>query len=107
MIKTIYSIVCKDESVKDCYVGQTKDFKDRRWHHIGNCKNPKSKKYNFKVYQYIRHYGGFENWEMIALETFECESEDEARDKEFEYYEKLNASLNSVPPKKNKIFSIK
>lgn len=104
MIKTIYTIVCKDINVKECYVGQTKDFKDRRWHHIGNSKNPKSKKYNFKLYQYIRHYGGFENWEMIPLETFDCQCETEAREKEFEYYEKLAATLNSVPPRKIKYY---
>jgi len=104
MLKTIYKIVCKDASVTELYVGQTKDFKDRRWHHIGNSKNPKSKKYNFKLYQYIRHYGGFENWEMIPLENFECESEDQAREKEFEYYQKLSASLNSIPPRKIKYY---
>lgn len=103
MIKTIYMISCKDKNLtSEIYVGQTKDFKDRRWHHVGCSKNPKSKKYNFKLYQFIRHYGGFENWEMRPLETFECSNEDDAREKELYYYQKLNATLNSIPPKKIK-----
>jgi len=98
MQKTIYRLKCKDPLITDCYIGQTKDFKERKWHHTGDCNNPKSFKYNFKVYKFIRENGGWDNWQMNPLEVIFCETEKEARKKELEFCIKFNATLNTQKP---------
>ena len=59
------------------------------------CKNLNNK---LKIYEIIRQNGGWDNWEMINVATYNCKNKDEARMKEQYYYEKLNPSLNSCPP---------
>lgn len=98
MQRTVYKITCKNTEITDCYIGQTKDFRERLWHHKGSCNNEKSKKYNMKLYRSIRENGGWTNWEMIAIETFTCNDEKEAREKELIWYEHLNSSLNTQMP---------
>ena len=93
-----YKIVCKDTSITDCYVGHTTDFTTRKYNHRQNCVNIKSKSYNLKVYKYIRETGGWENWEMILIKTEKCENVLEARSKERECKEQLNATLNNNTP---------
>ncbi len=74
----IYKIVCSDISIKDCYVGSTTDFSKRKAHHKSRCTNPDSKKYNLKVYQFIREHGDWENWNMILVEKYPCNDSLEA-----------------------------
>ena len=47
------------------------------------------------VYQFIRENGGWENWDMILIDTLECENNLKARAKEREFMEKLNVILNT------------
>ena len=65
----IYKIVCKDTTITDCYVGQTTDFKSRKNHHKHSCTNENSKEYHINVYKFIRANGGFDNFDMILIET--------------------------------------
>ena len=51
------------------YIGHTTDFKERKSGHRIRCNNPNDKKYNFPVYKFIRGNGGFNNFEMILIET--------------------------------------
>ena len=90
----IYKITCKDKSIKEIYVGHTTNFVQRKYTHKQSCNN----NYNSKLYNIIRNNGGWNNWEMIMLEFFNCKNSIEARIKEQEYYEKLQATLNSVEP---------
>jgi hypothetical protein len=90
MLYTFYKIVCKDENITDCYVGSTTNFNQRKRCHKGN-----SKQYNCKVYQFIRDNGNWENWEMIIIDTIECETKKDAHKKENEYMIGLNATLNT------------
>ena len=76
------------------YVGHTTNFVQRKQTHKQSCNN----NYNCKLYNVIRNNGGWDNWEMIMLEFFNCKNCTEARTKEQEYYEKLHATLNSVEP---------
>ena len=39
----IYKIVCKDVSIKECYVGQTTNFTKRKCSHKSNCKSDRNK----------------------------------------------------------------
>ena len=68
----IYKIVCNDLEIKDYYVGHTTDFTRRKSCHKCACCNENSRDYNFKVYQMIREYGGWNNWTMIEIEKFPC-----------------------------------
>jgi hypothetical protein len=97
----IYKIVCKDLSKTDVYVGHTTDFKTRKNLHKSISNNEKDKRYNLKVYQYIRENEGWENFDMIEIEKYiECKDANEARKRERYWYEELNAKLNSICPQR-------
>ena len=89
-----YKIVCKDTNIKDCYVGHTTDFTNRRYKHKYSCENPNDKRHNLYIYDFIRKNGCWENWTMIEIEKRNCENSLEARRIEREYIEQLNASQN-------------
>ena len=101
----IYKITCKDESIKEVYVGHTTNFVQRKHLHK-NCSYNISNK--LKLYETIRKYGGWNNWTMEIISFFNCLDNYEARKKEQEYFESLNATLNSIEPfpkKKNNLIS--
>ena len=57
----IYRIYCKDENIKDCYIGSTKCFIDRfNFHKNLIIKNLNY--YKYEVYQFIRDNGGWDNF---------------------------------------------
>ena len=95
---TIYMIKCNDENIKDTYIGSTKDFKSRFIKHKSNCNNIKSEKYNLKVYKFIRDNGGFNNWNMIKLEEFITDNNQEKLKKEKYYIKLYESNLNSYSP---------
>ncbi len=86
----IYKIVCKDKNITSCYVGLTIDFKERKRQHEKSCINLKKG----KLYDCIRDNGGWDNWEMIAVEKYSCFLRKEAGLREKYWYEKLNPDLN-------------
>jgi hypothetical protein len=94
----IYKICCKDLAVKELYVGSTTSMVKRRYQHKHVCSNEKNKKYNYHVYEFIRRHGGFENWDMVVVEAFPCESDEQKRTRERHWMETLGASLNSKKP---------
>jgi hypothetical protein len=92
-----YKIVSKNENIKDCYVGKTKNFKKRVLDHKSSCNNKNSKEYNFKLYKYIRENQGIDNWEFIEIETNEYDNKDSAFRERY-WIEELKATLNSDIP---------
>jgi len=94
----IYKITCKDDSIKDVYVGHTTNFVQRKRGHKQSCLNIKCPSYNCKLYEVIRANGGWNNWKMEMLSFFNCKDLSEARQKEQEYFISLNATLNSIEP---------
>lgn len=105
-----YKIVCLDSSITDCYNGSCISFKDRKYRHKSTCNNPNSKDYNYKVYQFIREHGGWDNWTMLQLEESPCKNNQELRLREREIFDILRPTLNSYSPtvdrqkkKKNKV----
>lgn len=92
---TIYKIYCKDTTVKDIYVGHTTNFFVRKYQHKIACND---KKNTSRIYKTIRDNGGWENWDMSEIAKYKCSDSTEARIKEQQHYEELNASLNSRPP---------
>ena len=89
----VYKIVCRDPEVTDCYVGSCCNFTRRKCNHKSSCHNVNNKTYNLKVYTFIREHGGWENWEMIQLKHYPCNSKRELVDNkltedEKQYYKK-------------------
>ena len=93
-----YKIYCKDETVKDLYVGHTTNFVQRKYAHKTSCNTDKHVNHNLKVYKYIRDNGGWNNWKMEIIGFNECYDHYEARKIEQNYFETLHATLNSIEP---------
>jgi len=91
----IYKICCKDETIKDLYVGHTTNFIQRKYLHKTACNNINA---TAKIYNTIRSNGGWENWDMIEIAKYCCKDSTEARIKEQYHYNELQSTLNSVPP---------
>jgi hypothetical protein len=102
----IYKIYCKDEKIKECYIGRTEIFKRRFLQHRQTC-NEKFITYSngniiegvykkrTKLYDFIRINGGFDNWIMEPIEEYLCKDNDEATDWEWRWIKKTGASLNT------------
>jgi len=91
----IYKIVCNDNSVVECYIGHTINFKSRKNAHKNSCYLEKDREYNKKLYQMIREHGGWDNWTMTPICEYPCENYIQACIKEEEYRIELQAKLNS------------
>src|SRR5689334_2203167 len=94
----IYKLVCNDLEIKECYVGSTTDFTNRKWDHKTRCTNENGHGYNYRVYQFIRNNGGFDNWTMVQVESYPCETVLELRARERHWIEQLQATLNCKIP---------
>ena len=98
----IYKLCCNDPTITDCYVGSTLNFKCRKSHHKSICNKENSTKYNNYKYQFIRGHGGFENWSMILIENFPCDTKLELHKRERYWLETLGATLNKEIPSRSK-----
>jgi len=97
----IYKICCKDVNITDIYVGHTTDLKSRKRNHKNDCHNLNGVKYNYYVYQFIRKNGGWDNFDMIVIEEYQCENRQQALIRERYWFETLHATLNKFVPLKN------
>jgi DNA polymerase III delta prime subunit len=97
-----YKIVCKDLNITDFYVGHTTNFIKRKASHKNACNNITHKAYNCYVYKFIRDNEGWDNWDMILIDTITCDNKLDALKKEREYIEQLKATLNKVIPARTK-----
>ena len=98
----MYKLVCKDIEVKEIYVGSTVNINERRRTHKCSCNKASSKGYNLYVYQYIRRNGGFENFEIIVIETIEYNEKHELKARERVHMEELKATLNKQVPNRTR-----
>ena len=78
MIYTIYKLCCDDTD--KFYVGSTKNRKERVRAHRSDSKVKQS-----KVYQTIREFGGWDNWRMVDLEEYTCDTKRQAEKREEEW----------------------
>ena len=88
----IYKWACDD--FDEVYVGSTTNFTRRKHAHKTACNSENDKKHHLKIYQTMREYGGFENWRMIQIETYPCQSKRELEAREEHWRKELNAILN-------------
>ena len=94
----VYRLSCKDEAVKDCYIGSSINLMSRLSKHKNNSNNPNSEKHHLKIYQKIREYGGWDNWKCEVLDTLENPTRKQLIQLERMYYEEQieNATLNTT-----------
>ena len=100
----IYKLCSRDPTVKEIYIGSTTNPRVRKQQHKKACNSPNRESYNFAVYQYIRANGGFDNWDLIVLESnIEYTEKHELRARERYWLEHLNATLNSCVPNRTMV----
>lgn len=98
----IYKLCCRNDEIKDVYVGHTTDIVRRKAQHKYHCNTEKSKKYNFPVYEFIRNNGGWDNWSLKIIEDYNCGDRASAETRERYWIEELGASLNLRIPTRTK-----
>ena len=91
----IYMISCKDSDVNHIYVGHTIDFMYRYEQHKRSCED---NNVQYKLYQIMRQYGGWDNWNMVIIEKYPCNNKEEACKQERFWFDKLKADLNTTRP---------
>jgi predicted NAD-dependent protein-ADP-ribosyltransferase YbiA (DUF1768 family) len=64
--------------------------------------NENNKDHNIYVYKFMRDNGGYDNFDMILIETKCLTNSLEARREERKHLEELNASLNSCIPSRTR-----
>ncbi len=95
---SFYVIKCKNQDVKDCYVGHTVNGLSKRLiNHKSACKTFP----NRKLYKFINENGGFDNFTFELLEECCLNNQLEAIEKEQFYCNKEGASLNTFKPSAN------
>jgi hypothetical protein len=94
----IYKIVCNDLNITETYVGHTTNFVKRKYEHKRVCNIETDKHFNLKVYKTIRENGGWDNWSILEICKYSCNSFHEAALEERRHYELLNANLNIYNP---------
>ncbi len=98
----IYKICCNDVEVKECYVGSTTDFTNRKRNHKNTCNNENDKNHNLYVYKFIRENNGWNCWNMVMIEEYPCENKLQAETRERYWIETLQSKLNKKLPTRNK-----
>ena len=96
----IYKIVCKDVSIREIYIGSTKDYIDRKYKHKSSCNVVNNEHYNVLVYKFIRDHGGWDNWKMIELYKYPCESKEELEQEERRGWDKFNCYFTMLNGRK-------
>jgi hypothetical protein len=96
--KTIIYKITKygEEDPLNIYIGHTTDFSNRKSDHKRFCNKTDTNKYNYKIYQYIRSNGGWDNFNMLEIEKYPCTDGNEARAREEQVRVELGARLNSI-----------
>ena len=93
----IYKIFCNDKNIKDEYIGYTTNFTHRKHYHKHNCKIDANIKHNNLLYDTIQKQGGWNNWKMEKIATFNLPNQYTAKQKEQEYINIYKPSLNNTP----------
>lgn len=88
----------EDYDDTNIYVGSTSNFKNRKNCHKTRCYNEKDKKHNYPIYQYIRANGGWDEWVMIPIEPYACNSKKELEIRERHHIDLLRPKFNKVKP---------
>ena len=80
------------------YIGSTTNFKHRKNQHKNACNKANLKFYNMSLYKFIRENGGWNEWVMIPIEEYGCNSKNELEMRERYHIDLLRPVLNKVIP---------
>lgn len=94
----VYKICCRNPDIEHVYVGSTTNLVNRRTAHKSSCNKISGRHYDFPVYQFIREHGGWENWDVVKVESVNCNCSSDLHQRERYWVEKLGATLNSINP---------
>ena len=90
----IYKIAHKNENIKECYVGSTKNLYQRTFQHKSDCNNDKSPRHKYNLYEFIRQNGNWDEWEITELEQCIYNDKKELLLRERHWTKELKANLN-------------
>lgn len=98
---SIYRICCKDEKIKEFYVGHTTNFVKRKNYHKRNCQ------YDDKlpIHTTIRIHGGWDNWIMEELAQYSCRNIEDVKSKEEYHYNMLLHQSNKQTPSSSSLIT--
>ena len=92
----IYIIRCLDLGITETYVGSTVNPTSRKSGHHNACYDENNKSHNYRIYQFIRANGGWDNWEFVILEEYpECNSKIQKCIRERQVADRLQSQLNT------------
>ena len=98
MTVTFYKLHHNDDKTKECYVGSTTDWTNRKSVHKRRCNIPEQRLYDSKVYTYIRANGGFDQWTFEILEQHDDMTGDAHKMREYALMNEHGATLNINKP---------
>lgn len=98
----IYKLCCNDPTITDIYIGSTTNMRLRKHGHKTNCTTPGSKMYKLNLYKFIRDNGGWENWCMVMIEQYACNTKHELLRRERYHIELLKPTLNTNIPSRTR-----
>jgi hypothetical protein len=84
-----------DYDNENVYIGSTNDIERRKNQHKKRCNNPNDKKYNLKVYQYIRDNGRWDEFVINVIEAYPCSCKRELEKREDEIMCQMDSKLNT------------
>ena len=90
---SIYRIYNRNNP-SDFYIGSSRCITRRICCHYGVDNNENNPQYNSKLYTHIRENGGWGYWVIEQIYNFSCNNEAELREKEQEFINRLNPTLN-------------
>jgi hypothetical protein len=93
----VYKIARRDGE-GDIYIGATSYLPTRRACHKRRCTDPKGFAFHTPVYEHIRANGGWDEWEVVAVEEFPCDNRTELARREREWVDRLAPRLNTYYP---------
>lgn len=94
----IYKLACNDTEITEIYIGSTKNMRVRKNQHKSTCYSQESPKYNFRIYQFIREHGGFDNWGLFQIEEIKYDTKYELQARERYHIDLLKPALNGNIP---------
>jgi len=88
----IYQWKCKDDKIKDTYIGHSRNYTVRENGHIEAIHDDNN---NLKVYKFIREHGGLDNWYCEIIHRFWACNSYEAKKVEQIHINRYHSTLNS------------
>jgi len=90
----IYKIICNTDKTL-IYIGSSCSFTTRKSQHKSVCYNPNDKNYNLPLYKMIRDNGGWDNFRMVIVEEYPCETKLQLHIREEQLRVEYNANMNA------------